>query len=123
MKERAEQITKMYGITEKVQSLEKDLLQIDRVVGVEFDLDGFLEDGYKQIIFLTKYDIPGSLEGDAYWDARTKLRHDVMTTAARHGLRKTEDRIEDYGEHFYWVFACDKSWTEEAAGDGKEEKE
>lgn len=95
-------IAERYGITEKCASLERDLLGIDGVTSVEFDLNGFLDDIH-QVIILVGYD---------YRIVTRKLRLavDVLNTAHLHGLEESGDRIEDYGEHLYLVFNCGPSW-------------
>ncbi len=107
---RHREIAKRYNILDKVESLEKDLLKIDGVAEIDWDLDGFL-DNLHQVIFLTRYNIPVSVQN--YYELRKKLRYEVLITAREHGLTKTEDTIEDYGEHFYWVFHHDSSWIKE----------
>ena len=89
-----------FGILEQCEAFEKDLLTIPHCVGVEFDLDGFY-DNLNQVIFLTKYDIPVSLED--YFAVRKKFKIDVLQVAAKYGLKPSGDTIEDYGEHFYFV--------------------
>ena len=84
------------------------MLKIPCTVGVEFDLDNF--EDIPQVIFLVEYDIPVS--SDEYYKLRSELRRGVLEVAARHGLRKSEDTIEDYGRHFYFVFYHDKTWRE-----------
>ena len=85
MNDETTRIAERYGITEKCASLERDLLGIDGVTGVEFDLNGFLDDIHQVIV-------------------------DVVNTACLHGLEESGDRIEDYGEHLYLVFNCGPSW-------------
>lgn len=48
-------IAERYGITDKCASLEQDLMNIDGVTSVEFDLNGFLDDIH-QVIVLVGYD-------------------------------------------------------------------
>ena len=107
MRERERKTAQQFNILDKVEKLEKDLLTIDRVMEVEFDLDGFY-DNMNQVIFLTKYDIPADTED--YFNKRKKLIADVIKIAHNHGLTRTEDRIEDYGEHFYFVMRIVKGW-------------
>ena len=38
------------------------------------------------------------------------LQQGVIDTAARHGLTRTPDAIENYGEHLYFVFHHDSTW-------------
>lgn len=105
--ERTKRIIEEYGLTEKIEKLTGDLLKIPCAVGVEYDLDGFLDD-IPTVIFLVKYDIPVTAEN--YFGLRYVLKRGVIEAAQKHGLRKSEDTIEDYGEHFYFVFYHDKTW-------------
>lgn len=91
-----------YGVLERIKSIETDISEIEYVSGVEFDLDGFYDD-FDQVIILVKYDIP--IASDTYFTARIALLSSVIAKAKQHGLKRTEDRIEDYGEHFYFVFS------------------
>ena len=109
MKENTKRIMERYNLTNKIEHLTNDLLKIHHAVGVEFDLNCFL-DNIPQVIFLVKYDIPVKVED--YFKVRAKFKHDVIETAKQHGLYKSEDTIEDYGEHFYFVFYHDKSWRD-----------
>lgn len=104
MRKRAQKTAENFGILEKVEKLERDLLKVNGVTEVDFDLDN-LHDGLKQVIFLTRYDIP--MNSDNYFGLRRQLVSDVLEVAKSNGLRRTGDRIEDYGEHFYFVTAMD----------------
>jgi hypothetical protein len=110
MKESTKRIMERYNLSDKIENLTKDLLEIRHAVGVEFDLNCFL-DNIPQVIFLVKYDIPVRL--DDYFKVRIKFKQDVIEVAKQHGLHKSEDTIEDYGEHFYFVFYHDKTWREQ----------
>lgn len=107
MKERELRTAKQFNIVDKVEKLEKELLEVNGVTEVEFDLDGFY-DNMHQVIFLTKYDIPVASEN--YFELRKQLLNNVIKVANNNGLAKTEDRIEDYGEHFYFVMKYGKEW-------------
>lgn len=96
-----------FGITEQCAALERDLLDIPCAVEVEFDLDGFY-DHLQQVILLVKFDIPAA-NRDYFRDLRA-LRQGVIDTAARHGLTRTPDTIQNYGEHLYFVFHHDSTW-------------
>lgn len=96
-----------FGITEQCAALQRDLLTIPGAVGVEFDLDGFY-DHMEQVIFLVKFNIPAA--NTNYFRDLRALRQGVIDTAARHGLTRTPDTIENYGEHLYFVFHHDKTW-------------
>lgn len=117
MKDRHMKTAAIYGILDRIKSIESDLLGIEYVGGVEFDLDGFYDD-FDQVIILVKYDIP--IASNTYFTDRKRLLISVIEKAKEHGLKRTEDRIEDYGEHFYFVFSiADK---EKFYGDRKEKK-
>lgn len=96
-----------FGISEQCAALQRDLLDIPCAVEVEFDLDGFY-DHLQQVILLVKFDIPAA-NRDYFRDLRA-LRQGVIDTAARHGLTRTPDTIQNYGEHLYFVFHHDSTW-------------
>lgn len=89
-----------FGLTELVESLYRGLMELDGVEDVEFDLDGFYDD-IEHVIFLPKYSIPVELED--YYSVRKVLLTKILEVAASCGLCRTQDRIEDYGQHFYIV--------------------
>lgn len=107
MRERELRTAKQFNIIDKVEKLEKELLEINGVTEVDFDLNGFY-DNMQQVIFLTKYNIPVTSEN--YFELRKQLLRDVIKVANNNDLTKTEDRIEDYGEHFYFVMKYGKEW-------------
>ncbi len=86
------------------------LLQIGRVKKIEFDLDEFYSNIY-QVIILATYDIPVTLEN--YFEARKEVVNNIVNVAGTYGLTRTEDRIEDYGTVFYFVFRCSKEFLNE----------
>lgn len=104
MNDETTRIAERYGITDKCASLEQDLMNIDGVTSVEFDLNGFLDDIH-QVIVLVGYDFH-------IVTRKLRLAVDVVNTAYLHGLEESGDRIEDYGEHLYLVFNCGQSWSE-----------
>lgn len=107
-------IAEQFGIIVRCKAFESDLLEIKDIVpdkmdgGIGFDLTGFLSDIY-QVIIIPKYDIrPCRCD---YWEARRQLRENIVALAEKYDLHPSGDRIEDYGEHFYFVFNCGKSWV------------
>ena len=95
-------IAERYGIAEKCEMLKHALLNVSGATSVEFDLNGFLDDIH-QVIVLVGYDfhkIKGTM---------TVVR-EVMQASFQHDLKTSGDRIEDYGEHLYFVFNCGPSW-------------
>lgn len=100
LRKREWQTADAFGITYRIEELKRDILAVDGVVDVEFDLDGYWSD-IQQIIFLPKYSIPGQLQD--YYQRRRVMIACILEVCARHGLTRTEDSIEDYGEHLYIV--------------------
>lgn len=96
-----------FGITEQCAALERDLLTIPGVAAVDFDLDGFY-DNMHQVILLVKFDVP--VTSRSYFRDLFYLRQGIVTTAGTHGLTRTPDTIENYGEHLYFVFHHDSTW-------------
>ena len=95
-------IAERYEITDKCEALENALLKIPGAISVEFDLNGFL-DNIHQVIVLVGYDFH-KIRGPLFF-ARA-----VMKETFLHDLHSSGDRIEDYGEHLYFVFDCGASW-------------
>ena len=110
MEERELRAAKKFGILDKCQELEQELLQIGRVKKIEFDLDEFYSNIY-QVIILATYDIPVTLEN--YFEARKEVVNNIVNVAGTYGLTRTEDRTEDYGTAFYFVFRCSKEFLNE----------
>lgn len=91
---------KMFGVSiQKLEYLEQKILNIPYMTEVDFDaapLEG------KQLCVLVGYDIP--VGATDYWVLRSDFKRAVIKSAKECGLNRTEDVIEDYGEHFYFVF-------------------
>ena len=120
MRTREIEAAKKFGILERCQAFEKGLLGIEDIVpdksddGVPFDLDGFYDD-IRYVIVVPKYAIRA--DRDDYWEARKRLKQRVIALAEKYDLHRTEDRIEDHGEHFYFVFRYGESWTTSEGGE------
>lgn len=116
MRMRDSKVAEQFGILDRCKALEGDLLKIKDIVpdkfddGIPFDLTGFLSNIH-QVIIVPKYDIRA--DRDDYWEARKQLRENVVALAEKYDLHPSGDSIEDQGEHFYFVFSCGKSWTEQ----------
>ena len=103
LRDKEQQTADAFGITYRVEELKRDLLAVDGVVDVEFDLEGYWSN-IQQIIFLPRYDVP--LTDKRYYTKLMTLIARVLEVCAAHGLIKTGDPIEDYGEHLYFVTDC-----------------
>ena len=103
MNDETTRIAERYGITEKCASLERDLLSIDGVTSVEFDLNGFLDDIH-QVIVLVGYDFH-------IVTRKLRLAVDVVNPACScMGSKSTATGSRTDGEHLYLVFNCGPSW-------------
>lgn len=109
MREREINTAKHFGIFGKMQELENELLNIEGIPDVDFDLDGFWND-MNYVIVIPKYSIPVSVSD--YYDRRRKQLNEILEVCARHDLKPSEDRIEDYGEHWYIVRKCGQTWKQ-----------
>lgn len=113
MRAREIRTAEQFGILERCKAFEKNLLEIKDIVpdkfddGIPFDLNGFLS-GIFYVIIVPKYDIRA--DRDDYWEARKLLKERVIAVAEKYDLHRTEDRIEDQGEQFYFVFRCGEAW-------------
>lgn len=101
MREREQRTANKFNIMETCQALENDLLKIDGVTKVDYDLDGFYDD-MKQVIILTGYDIDIRLEN--YYEVRGNMVDKIKETCKKYDLKRTLDKIEDYGASLYFVF-------------------
>lgn len=107
MKEREYNTAKRFGVLERMEELESALLNIDHVVSVDFDIDGFW-DNIRQVILVPEYDVPVNLPN--YYEVRRVILNRIIDVAHHFGLRQSGDAIEDYGRHFYIVRNCDDTW-------------
>lgn len=98
LNERNRRTAEQYGILPLIEKLQADLMAIEGVEDVDFDLDGFWSN-IPYVIFLPKYNI----SGDDYFKRRRILLTKILYEAEINGLFRTGDSIEDYGEHFYIV--------------------
>lgn len=116
MRARDAKIAERLGVLERCKAFEEEILKIKDIVpdtrddGVPFDLTGLCDECISQVIIVPKYDIRSSRSD--YWDARKQLKDSVIAVAEKYDLYRTGDRIEDYGEHFYFVFCCGQSWKD-----------
>ena len=103
---RAEQDAQRHGILNRLERLEEDLMRIDDIVHVEFDIRDYPEIPY--VILIPKYDIRP--ERDDYWAARSRQKLRIVAVCNEHDLHPTGDPWEDMGEHWYIVRRCGLSW-------------
>ena len=88
------------GIADMLKAMGKEIEAIDGIVEVEFDITSFL-DNTPYVILIPKYDI--DVRREDYYDARRKQIEDILSVCKKYDCYRTEDRIEDYGEHWYIV--------------------
>lgn len=106
MRERDRKAAEHYGILDRLQLLEADLLAVRGITEITFDVDNY--DEIPQVIILARYYMPPSVED--YFTQRRKQVEGILYACLKHGLFASGDRIEDYGEHWYIVLRCGMSW-------------
>ncbi len=107
-----------FGVLEKCEKLEKELLQIDNVTNVKLDIDGFWNDIF-QVNISVAYDIP--LHADNEFLSSSSVFEQVIEIATgnflkREGYKVTSDESFDEETHltyhFYFTFDCAEEWKE-----------
>lgn len=106
LNERNRKTAEIHGILPLIEKLQADLLALEGVEDVDFDLDGFW-DNIPYVIFLPKYNLPT----DGFYTRRKAMLRAILEIAAKNGLVRTEDSIEDYGAHLYIVTELRKETT------------
>ena len=104
---RSERDAEIFGIAEKMQSLENDLMCIKGIEHVEFDIRNW-GDGIHHVILIPKYDIDVTLP--TYYEERRNQLNEIISVCEKHDLFSSGDRIEDMGAHWYIVRTCGQSW-------------
>lgn len=94
-----------HKIESNIKKLQNELLSIQGITDVKFNLDKFYHETYRFIV-LIQYDIPRKLRN--YYDVHTSLKNNIIHTAKKHGLQTTNDTIDDYGTEFYCTFTYNK---------------
>lgn len=109
MDKRTIETAQQFGILNKLQQFEKDLLKIEGISDVEYDIDGFWDD-INYVILVPRYSIPAELPIDDYFAKRKQQLNEIFNCCLKHDLKPTGDRVEDYGEHWYIVRKCGITW-------------
>lgn len=111
MRNHDKQTADRFGILDRLTAFEQALLTIPGVTGsdVDMDLNGWY-DSIRQVIIIPGYRIDA--HGAAWFQQRREMISKITQTAAAHGLRRTGDPLEDYGEHLYMVYACNDTWPQ-----------
>ena len=108
---RSEKDAIRYGILDKMESLERDLMKVEGIVSVDFDIRDYGDPAlwrYPQIILVPKYNIPVTWE--TYFDDKQQQLENIRGVCLSHDLYSSDDIIEDYGNHWYIVRNCGKTW-------------
>lgn len=111
LSERVIKTAETFGILEKMQALENDLLKIGGISECNFSIDNFWN-GFatNHVILVPKYSIPSKLPVGDYFAARRKQLQEIIDVCKQHDLTTTGDIIEDHGEHWYIVRKCGNTW-------------
>ena len=100
LRERDMETARLYGFADHVAKFQSSICQIKGIEDVDFDLSGFLSD-IPEVILVPKYHIPA--DAPDYFEQRRAMLTEIVRVAAEFGMTRTEDRIEDYGQHWYIV--------------------
>lgn len=106
--QRAERVALRRGIRGRLQALENDLLQIEGISDIDFDIDTYGDYDVSHVILVPRYHI--DVERPDYYDARKAQLHAALDVCEKHDLHSSGDRIEDQGAHWYIVRTCGKTW-------------
>lgn len=106
MKQREVDTAARFGLLDRLQALENDLQAIPETTHIDFDLSGLYD--HCPLCFVVGYDIDVR-RGD-YFEARREWLKAVIMVFLAHDLHPTGDRIEDYGESYYFVRHTGKTW-------------
>jgi len=113
--ERTKAIADRLGIVPQLEKLHRELLEIPYIVDVEYDIRDMADIHY--LIFLPKRadnftrddltDFRENFGKPGYVGIYRRTITKVLEVAANNGCTRTNDRIEDYGQHWYIVAECD----------------
>ena len=92
-------IAKEFGLYDRLTALDKELMQIDGVKNIRFDLLSYYD--FPQIIFLANYDLPYD---ETHYKKKAEMTNQIIEVSKKYGLKRTGDKIEDYGDDLYFVF-------------------
>ena len=106
MRERTIKAAEHFGIREKLEALESEILKIGCVPDMDFDVDNY--DEIPHVILIPHYVIP--LDEPRYFSLRQNTLSNILITCARFDLWPSGDSIEDMGEHWYIVRRIGDTW-------------
>ncbi len=112
MRERTKQTALRYGILDRLEDLEADLLKIKEIPDVDFDVENYGE--IPHVILIPHYDIPA--DAPSYFSLRQNTLSNILIACTKHDLWPSGDRIEDMGTHWYIVRSIGKTWPRMGGG-------
>lgn len=95
-----------WGILDRIQALEDDLMKITGIVHVDFDIRDYGETW--QVILIPEYKI--DCDPGLYFKTKFAQLDTFLDVCTKHGLKPSGDVLEDMGQHWYIVRSCDKTW-------------
>ena len=107
MRDLERKIAEKFGVLERCERLEAQLLSLPECSSVELDLSGFYDD-MNQIILLIGYDI--DVRREEYFEAMAEFKREIINVLRIYKLYPSGDGIEDYGKHLYFVRRCGVAW-------------
>jgi hypothetical protein len=98
-------LAEWYGLMGKLESLSKDLLDIDYVSDIGFYLQELLDGVSRVEILITMTGLTKDVDGR---NASATMKSAVILALEKHGLKYSFDPMEDFGGKA-WDFVCDCS--------------
>lgn len=106
MRERTIQAAQRYGLLDRLKDFEAELLKIEYIEDVDFDVDNY--DEILNVILIPHYAIPP--EEPRYFSLCQNTKSKILILCAQYDLWPTTDVIEDMGEHWYIVRKAGSTW-------------
>lgn len=107
-----------YNIKDNLDKLTSDLMNIQNVTKVEYDLDGYL-DNINAPITLVHYDIAEKESASEYIDAEKELKEQVLSVMKENGVNVELEEFENNDTYFY-IVAYSTNWNTDKVEESSE---
>ena len=102
LKSKEKELADKYGITEHINKLTNDLMAIEGVTDVDYDLDGY-NDGMNGPITLVDYALDAKLSASEYFQDVKELLNKIYQVFEDNGVVIEKEETEDNDSYFYFV--------------------
>lgn len=121
LKDSEKEIANKFGITDNLNKLTNDLMNLEYVTNVEYDLDGYY-DNMNAPITLVSFDInvkDKEYDITNYLSAKTQLIKQILAVMKNNGVNVEVKEFEDNDTYFY-IVAYSTNWNTEKKTEGSE---